>query len=110
MAYKYDSLYISRYSCFSGYIKYSIKVYVKDNKCKVVLTNFRHFVKIGNSSTCQLGVITTSAVYTDFGLSKKFQNKVWVDIKEKVQIYSNATFSSLESFLNKIKESNNDDW
>ena len=92
------------YSCYDGYIKYTIKIYVKDNKYKVELTNFMHS---GNGPQCNLGIITTSDVYTSSGMSKNAHNKVWEDIKLKIEQNSNDIFISLEN-KTKIMKSGND--
>lgn len=99
------------YLCYEGYIKYTIKVYVKDNRYKVVLTNFNHSVKPGNGAQCALGLITTADVYTTKGMSKKYQNNVWNGIKLKAEQYSNEIFASLENKTKEIKiEKVGDDW
>lgn len=84
-------------------IKYTIKVYIKENRYKIVLTNFNHSVKIGNGPQCALGVITTADVYTTTGMSKKYQNNVWAGIKVKAEQYSNEIFMSLENKTKDIK-------
>jgi hypothetical protein len=40
------------YACYSGYIDYSIKIQVKDNRYKVEVTSFNHTVKPGNGKNC----------------------------------------------------------
>jgi len=99
------------YLCYEGYIKYTIKVYVKDNRYKVVLTNFNHSVKPGNGAQCALGLITNADVYTTKGMSKKYHNNVWSGIKLKAEQYSNEIFASLENKTKEIKiEKVGDDW
>jgi hypothetical protein len=91
------------YLCYDGYVKYTIKVNIKDNRYKVELTNFNHSVKAGNNISCALGIITNSATYTDTGISKSYHNKVWEDLKLKVELYSNDIFKSLENKTKSIK-------
>lgn len=99
------------YMCYSGYIKYTIKVYVKENRYKVVLTDFNHSVKVGNGPQCALGTITTADVYATKGMSKKYHNNTWNDIKSTVEQYSNGIFESLEKKTNNVKvETVDDDW
>ncbi len=93
------------FSCYDGFIEYTIKVYVKDNRFKVEMTNFNHTVDINHG--CPLGLITTAEVYTTTGISKNYHNKVWNDIKVKAEAYSNEIFKALE---NNIKESGQSDW
>ena len=99
------------YMCYSGYLKYTIKVYVKDNRFKVVLTNFNHSVKVGNWPQCALGTLTTESVYATKGMSKKYHNNTWNDLKVTAEEYSNEIFESLEKKTKNIKaESVGDDW
>jgi len=99
------------YQCYSGYIKYTIKVYIKDNRFKVVLTNFNHSVNVGNSPLCSLGTLTTAEVYATKGGSKKYHNNAWNDMKIILEPYSNSIFESLENKTKNIKEETvGDDW
>ena len=98
------------YGCYSGYITYTIKVYVRENRFKVVLTNFNHSVKVGNSSLCSFGTLTTADVYATKGMSKKWHNKVWSDMKITVEEYSNGIFKSLEKKTTNIKLEEEDNW
>jgi hypothetical protein len=108
MSYDYGKM---SYACYTGYIKYTIKVYIKDSRYKVVLTNFRHSVKAGNGQQCSLGAITSKELYAASGMSKKYHNKVWTDIKTKVESYSNSIMVSLEKKTSEVKsEKVNDDW
>jgi len=99
------------YGCYDGYIKYTIKVYIKDNRYKIELTNFNHSVQIGNSEYCSLGIITTADLYTTSGMSKKYHNNVWSNIKSKSETYSLGIFKSLENKTETISNiKNTDDW
>jgi hypothetical protein len=108
MNYNYGKM---SYSCYTGYIKYTIKVYVKDNRYKVVLTNFSHSVKAGNGQQCSLGMITSKELYATSGMSKKYHNNVWKDIKAKTESYSNEIRLSLKKKTSEKKsEKVSDDW
>ena len=99
------------YMCYGGWIKYTIKVYMKGNRFKVDITNFRHSVKPSASPLCALGLITNAENYTDKGMSKKYHNKVWNDIKEYSTAYAESLFLSLEKRAKNIKkEEVTDDW
>lgn len=99
------------YTCYGGYIKYTIKIYVKDNRYKVVLTNFNHSVKAGNGAQCALGIVTAADVYATKGMSKRYHNKTWNDIKIKAEEYSNGIFLSLDKKTKNVKtETDEDDW
>lgn len=98
------------YLCYDGYITYTIKVNIKDNRYRVELINFKHSVKAGNSPQCALGFITTSEKYAESGMSKNYQNNVWSDIKLKAEQYSNEIFESLANSTKSIKDTTVDNW
>jgi hypothetical protein len=106
MEYSYKGM---MYSCFAGYIDYKIKIYIKDNRFKVIVTDFFHKINQGNSSTCELGIITTSEVFTLKGMNKDYQNTVWKDIQKICGSESNSIFIKLEELAKNIKPLNNDD-
>ena len=90
MTYSYGKV---SYVCYDGKVDYTIKVSVKDNRFKIELSNFIHSINPGNGAQCNLGLITTAEVYTTSGMSKNYSNKAWVDIKEKINSYSNGVIS-----------------
>jgi hypothetical protein len=96
------------YLCYGGEINYTIKVNVKDNRFKVELINFIHTVYPGNSLQCALGLITTAENYTNKGMSAKYHNIVWNDIKKKMEAYSNDIFNSLENSIKSNLKTEND--
>jgi len=59
------------YLCYEGYINYSIKIQIKDNRYKVEIYNFKHEIIVGNSSSCELGIITTAENFSETGMQKK---------------------------------------
>ena len=89
--------------CYTGYIKYTIKISVRDHRYKVELNNFNHSAKIGNSASCTFGTLTTATKYTTKGISKKYHNRAWDDMKVTVEQYSNRIFESLEKKTKKIE-------
>ncbi len=91
------------YGCYEGYINYTIKAYIKDNRYKIELSNFSH---VGNGSACSLSNITTAEFYATTGMSKNYQNNVWKDLKTKIELFSNDIFES----LNKKTKSVKSDW
>jgi hypothetical protein len=95
------------YSCYKGYIKYTIRVSIKDNRYKVEIENFYHTVNLGSSASCALGDITTAAIYTDKGIAKSMHNAVWADIKTKLEKFSGDIFTSLEDQTKKTKSGGN---
>lgn len=107
MAYDYGDMF---YGCYTGNIKYTIKVYVKDNRYKVEITNFNHSGHIGTPA-CSLGLITNREVYTTSGMYKKSHNKIWNEIKVVAEQYSNTLFNSLENKTKKMNVENlGGDW
>ncbi len=98
--------YYGNNSSYNGNINYTIKVYVKDNRYKVILTDFKH-----SGLSFDLGLITSAEIYATKGMYKKYHNKAWSDIKLKTEQYSNDIFNSIE---NKTKKTNyiniGDDW
>ncbi len=99
------------YICYIGYINFTIKVYVKDNRYKVEFLNFNH--ESGGSQysspSCSLGLITSNSESSFNGLGKSFHNNVWSDVKEKINIKSEMIFNSLELKTKNIKILNDKD-
>lgn len=95
------------YKCYSGYVEYEIKVEIKDTRYRVQLTNFEHTVDIGKDSKCSLGLLKSSEMYTDKGMSKKYHNRVWDDLKMKTKEYSEQIFLSIQNQTSKPKDT---DW
>ncbi len=87
------------YACYSGYIEYTIKTVANDGSVNISLTSFSHKAKATSTSSCTLGLITTSEKYTEKGMSKKYHNKVWNDLKLTCESYSNNMFDSIEEKL-----------
>lgn len=97
------------YICYNGWVKYTVKVYFKDNRYKVIVTNLSHSVEPGNSSKCALGTISSDPVHSVKGVQKKYNNKVFNDIKSKMKLYSNEIFEDMESHINNLKLTDSDD-
>ena len=104
MLYKTSLMYL----CYEGHISYTIKIYIKDDRYKIILTNFTHRAE---HSACELGVLTTSDVYMDKGLSKGKHNKNWTLLKARVEEETDIIFNSVEdktSQMNNVSADN--DW
>lgn len=90
-----------------GNIKYTIKIFVKDERYKYEISNFIH-VPYGNSS---FGLITTDVEYPDpKPLAKKWSNKVWRDIKNQIEENISSLIASLKHDMSKQAETEVDDW
>ena len=83
------------YVCYSGRVFYKLKVQVRDGRFKVDLTSFSHGVKAGNAKECGLGLITEDEEYTNKGMSKKYHNEVWADIKKKAEAEAEKIFEAI---------------
>lgn len=99
-----------RYLAYDGYLSYTIKIQIKDNRFKVEITNFLHK---SNSETYReywsLGLLTNSTEFQGkcSGLEKPYFNNVWIDLKQKSEVLSNELIRQIEKidFSNK-KEDN----
>ncbi|MCD4697867.1 MAG: DUF4468 domain-containing protein [Bacteroidales bacterium] len=98
------------YTCYDGLLDFTLKVYIKNNRYKVVFTNIKHTINAGNSSSCELGMITSAEVYTNKGISKSYHNKVWNDIKIKSKQLSSEIFSSMENKTMTMTELQGEEW
>jgi hypothetical protein len=94
------------YNCSDGVLSFTIKVSVRDNKFRFILTQINH--KARGNSTCEFGTITDAELFQIKGGGKKWKNKVWLDIKSKaVDLHSNL----LSSITDKVKKFDKDeDW
>jgi hypothetical protein len=99
------------YQTYHGHISYTLKLYLKDDRYRAVLTSLIHSNE-GQTSITELGKITTDEVYSSQkSMYTKYQNLVWDDIKVVMEAYSNDLFNSLEEKTSK-KELDSDwgDW
>lgn len=93
------------YGCYEGLIKYTMKIDVKDEKVRVILTDFIH--ESINNPACGMGLITTKELHTEKGIRKKYNNFIWDDIKAEL----NDEFKILTiSILEKLKNSQDEEW
>tara|TARA_B110000908_G_scaffold123391_1_gene144715 strand:+ start:1303 stop:1842 length:540 start_codon:yes stop_codon:yes gene_type:complete len=97
------------YTQYEGRVNYTIKITIKENRFKIDVNSFIHNVNPGNASSCELGLITNAELHSTKGISKRYHNKVWLDIKQKSEVYSNNIFNSIEDkIVNYSKD--DDDW
>ncbi|HDY88494.1 MAG TPA: DUF4468 domain-containing protein [bacterium] len=106
------SVYLTgiKYACYTGRLSYKIKVQTKEGRFKVELTTFDHTTKPGNSSSCSLGLITTSDECPMSSIGKKARNEAWNFIKEDCKKYANQIFKSIEDYTASEAEGEEDDW
>jgi hypothetical protein len=96
--------------CYDGYLEYTIKAFVKDNRYKVELTNFTHKNFPDLAKVCSLGVVTDAPIYTDKWPGKKYDNAVWDDLKIKASAISDHLIKSIENKTNNLATKEKDDW
>lgn len=92
------------HSSFDGIIKYTIKVYVKDNRYKVDLMSFNH-----EGKSMSVGVLSDKEVFKEKGSYKKYYNRVWVNAKEQAEQYANGIYDHTEKTVNSSAQSETDD-
>lgn len=102
-----------QYLGFEGYLRYAVKIQIREGRFRVELTNFTHENLPGNCKDCVLGLITTDEQYPRrTGMAGKVpMNKVWKDIKVKAENLANLYFAELEKIqFNSGINSQEDDW
>ena len=94
------------YNCNNGTLNFTLKVSVRDDKFRFILTQISH--KSMGNSICEFGTITDAELFKIKGSGKKWRNKVWSDIKSKVNdLHSNLLYS----ITDKVKKFDKDeDW
>ena len=98
-------------SAYEGWLDYNLKLQARDGRVRVEVSNFFHHNKPGNQKKAQLGVLTTSDVYTNSGIQKKFHNKVWVMLQEHAFQISNQIFNGVEEAIEQgVVGSQEEDW
>lgn len=76
----------SKKSSYNGTIDYTIKVYVKDDRFKVVLTDFNH-----SGLSINLGQLKTNEIYATKGIYKKYNNEACGDAGQTDHPQANLT-------------------
>lgn len=98
----YNSIKGFFYDVYRGYIKYKIKIQIKDGRYKVTVDNFVHHC----NPLRELGLIKTGE-YTGGIMNKSYDKKVWVDLQEKSKNIADTLFTTFETL--KFKEES-DNW
>lgn len=107
--YEYDKTLFGNYNCFKGFVNYTIKVYIKDNRYKVEVFNFSHEAINSSGYPLSLGYITNIAKVSAFKYQQKYYDDVWKDLITKIKSESEDIFTSLEKATKKVKSENDDD-
>ena len=86
-----------------GYIKYTIKIFVKDGRYKYEISNFIHkSTYYTNPSSMGLITVDEFPLIKPRNLTKNVSNKIWLDIKN--QINNNISNLILGLKLDMLKE------
>jgi hypothetical protein len=91
-----------------GYIRYRISILVKDGKYKYEITDFVHEGNRLNTLDLSFGLITDSEECPKHLPSqrKRWEDKLWKEIKGDISSHVDEIKSSLESAMQEEKESN----
>lgn len=98
------------YACYNGFLKCTIKIQIKDGRYKVIVTNFIHEVKKGNSPQCELGLITIDEECNKeatLNATRKFNNKLWLRLKSDSEIYASEIFEKINFSVSKAEKKDN---
>jgi len=93
-----------------GYIKYTIKLFIKDGKYKYEITDFVH--DPNSSRGYGMNLITTEDKCPNKhrNTSKKWNDKVWKDIKTQINNTITPLVESLKTDMSKVTETQKNDW
>lgn len=86
------------YLAYEGWLHFNVMIQCKDGRARMQIMNITHENKPRNASSCSLGLILDTDEQFTKGAEKSFHNKVCKDIKEKMQIESEALFVSFSNF------------
>ncbi len=103
----YNSSLYNASEHFDGSINYTIKVLIKDGRYKYEISNFIHRA-YGRGS---FGLITTQDPSPLIkGFTKKYCNKVWLEIKNQINEEVGSLIKSLKTGTSQQSDIKNDDW
>jgi hypothetical protein len=101
------------YVSYTGFIKYTIKIQVKDGRYKVTVCNFYHDADeslrpstLGLKKSLTLFGTITTGPNKRASINKSFDDKVWVDLQEKSKIIADNLFTSFENLKFNDKSDN----
>lgn len=95
-----------------GYIRYTIKIFVKDGRYKYSITDFRHDPSYNRYGNENFGLITTDEVNPNPNQwAVKWSNKVWLDMKTQIADHVRPLISSMKAGMTvKADSPESDDW
>lgn len=94
------------YSCYNGTIEFTLKIEVRNNRFRIQLFDLNHIANV--NSQCALGPLTTASIHSTKGLSKGYNNKVWVLLKEDAFVLASRVIDGLEKAVN--QKNSKDEW
>ncbi len=102
-----------RYLAYEGYLRYTIKLQIKDGRFKIEITNFTH--QVNNSpSYWSIGILSNSEEFQGkcSGMERSYFNKVWNDLKQKSESLSVTIINEFEKIHFESNENDNksDNW
>ena len=92
------SLGSSLYNCYDGFISFTLRIVVKDNKYRITILQLKH--NSMNNNVCSLGLITTAELFKPKGFAKREKNKIWKDLKVKSSELNKSILNSIKEKIN----------
>jgi len=92
------SLGRSLYNCYDGFISFTLRIVVKDNKYRIIILQLKH--NSMNNNVCSLGLITTAELFKPKGFAKREKNKIWKDLKVKSSELNKSILNSIKEKIN----------
>lgn len=98
-----------------GIVRFNVTIKIKDGRYKYEFTNFTHEGSVSRNtygklpaSSFGLITITDTCSHSDFEGYQNWKNKVWVDIKNQINININPMIEALKKKMNQPAKS--DSW
>lgn len=108
---KYNTTIFAGSGTTSGYIGYTVNLFVKDGRYKYEITDFIHE---GSSNTpFNMGLITdseTAPIFSEKKYAIKWCDKLWIDIKDQITPNARSLEQSLKEAMSKPAVVENDNW
>lgn len=100
------------YAAYDGIIDFVIQVNIRDGRFRIEIKNFNYRITYPKSVIKDFGIITTDQEKpNNKGLNKAPNQKVWEDVKVKMEKLSEKIFLEMEDAINSnSSQDTNDDW
>ena len=93
-----------------GYIRYTIKIFVKEERYKYEIADFIHHPNSNRGYGMNLITTEDECPYKHKNTSKKWNDKVWNDIKNQINNSISPLVESLKTDMSTVTETQNNDW